>query len=186
MTALRTTARKQMLSAVALRIFGDATNRIGGFTTAQDMPKSKPMSRRVARKHTKRLRANATPDNETQENGIAMAEPLPARDADDQLSSPPIHPLLADMYRTTPRPIPKMIIRTLPIPSPPPKKFHGPFEACGREDLLVEEEPRTWEEDAWGVVYNTGDFAGSVVGPVRVITRWAAANSPAVVQFIYG
>ncbi|KAJ7122409.1 hypothetical protein C8R44DRAFT_876708 [Mycena epipterygia] len=83
----------------------------------------------------------------------------------------------------TRRAVPTLIIRTLP--PAPAKKFHGHFEACSRADMLVQE-IRTWEEDAWGIVYGAYDYAATVVGPVPVITLEAAPGFLGGVQILYG
>ncbi|KAJ6488869.1 hypothetical protein C8R45DRAFT_929572 [Mycena sanguinolenta] len=207
MSVIRTKARTKMLSAVTSRLgpFTDATNTIGGGIESAPLEilSGKPVSRRVARQRTKRHRANSVGDdskeidtglaepvlNSPTINAGALKAPLTTR-ASEPTSSPPVDDASpAYTYTCGPRRPPQLIIRTLPEPSPPPKKFYGPFEACSRADVLFDPEdymPRTFEEDAWGIIYSTGPFAGSILGPVRVITLQAPAGVPGSVQFFYG
>ncbi|KAJ7473199.1 hypothetical protein FB451DRAFT_1467726 [Mycena latifolia] len=112
-------------------------------------------------------------------SGWYAAPPTPAFDPgySAQYSPPPVY---------TPRPIPTLIVRT--IPGAPPKKFYGPYEACSRADLLVEETPRTWEEDMWGIVYSdaSSKFAVSVAGLIEVVTIQAPPGDAGSVQIFYG
>ncbi|KAJ6564704.1 hypothetical protein B0H19DRAFT_1259122 [Mycena capillaripes] len=170
MSSSRATARKQMLSVLTVRAagpFNDATNHN---ITRADSPAQKPVSRRLARQRTKRIRKNAT---QKKKHEVASADAI--TEAVVQ-APPPVTPC-------PPRAIPILIIRTLP--GLPVKKFYGPFEACSREDVLVEE-TRTWEEDAWGVIYGPHDIAATVAGPVRVITLQAEAGFPGGAQIFYG
>ncbi|KAF7334959.1 hypothetical protein MVEN_02245800 [Mycena venus] len=190
----RTIANRQMLSALNPRVagpFSDATNTIQTFGATE-----KVISRREARQRTKKLRRihNAThspvpkePAAEIVVNAHRSATPAVEANIHASHIRAPIPPACvpAFIFSTHPRPRPTLIIRTLP--GPRPKKYYGPFEACSREDVLVEE-TRTWEEDTWGVIYfsSTPDLAATIVGPVRVITLQATeVGAPGGAQIFY-
>ncbi|KAJ7325856.1 hypothetical protein DFH08DRAFT_941151 [Mycena albidolilacea] len=187
MSSLRTTARKQMLSALVLRagLFSDATNRVGGIAAPQT-PTQKPMSRRETRQRTKKLRGidatRVAPKAPELEIAVAAAA-LPA-DVSVEEKPPSVEYYIARAYEALRSgQIPRRIIRTLPPPPPPPQRY-GPFESCSRTPPL--DEFRTWEEDAWGVVYSTADLAGSATGPIEVLTLQAAPGELPSVQIFYG
>ncbi|KAJ7895358.1 hypothetical protein B0H13DRAFT_2338852 [Mycena leptocephala] len=195
MSTIRAAARKEMLSALTIRTagpFSDATNTVGSIGTFQGTSTQKPVSRRVARQRSKRTGGNATREVKVsflvpryrvrlillgnKKHDLANTTAI----AESVVKSPPSG--LSASSKPL-RAIPTLIVRTLP--GPPAKKFYGPFEACSREDMLVEE-TRTWEEDAWGIIYGPHDIAASVAGPVRVITHQGEPGSPGGVQIFYG
>ncbi|KAJ6450723.1 hypothetical protein C8R47DRAFT_1084349 [Mycena vitilis] len=186
MSAIRANARKQTLSGLNVRSggpFGDATNRkING--PLDGLATGKPVSHREARRRTKRAGGNATAKNIKTPNAPSItrraAAAPPPREATPPMT-PPTPPMLPWMI---PGNYPVLIVRTLP--GARPTKYYGHFVACSREDVLVEE-TRTDEEDLWSVIYDMygPDMAGTMVGPVRVITLQAGVGQPGNAQFFY-
>ncbi|KAJ7028264.1 hypothetical protein C8F04DRAFT_1399065 [Mycena alexandri] len=193
---VRTT--KQMSSGFAIRatrLFGDATNRMN--TAPVELPTEKPVSRRVARQRKKKVSGKGrdltavtvdpvhvtVPTVLKEEASSTVVPPSLLQDAPMPPQTPTLHPYATRPAVNPKRLIPIFIIRTLP--PPPAKRFYGPFEACSRADLLVEE-TSTFEEDAWGVIYGPYDLAASVAGPVQFITRQGVPGSTGGAEFFYG
>ncbi|KAJ7691126.1 hypothetical protein B0H17DRAFT_1201237 [Mycena rosella] len=211
MSTTRTISTRQIMAAFSP--FSDATNKINGgiFPKVAMDATGKPLSRRVARQHTKKnapgrvqtkaeratITSAASPPEFLEPLSSAakasyvaaihaISSSLPGSGWHDAAVLPPPS-LPVPPPAPLPRRIPVCIVRTLPLPPPP--KFHGSFDACSRADLLVDEEPRTCEEDAWGIIYpeyGPSDLAVSIAGPVRVFTFYAAPGAPGSVQIIYG
>ncbi|KAJ7623885.1 hypothetical protein DFH06DRAFT_1305299 [Mycena polygramma] len=184
MSSPRATTRKQMPSALNGRgagpfgPFGDATNRMFN-SSSEGLATEKPVSRREARLLTKRARGNATTRNSRQ----ADVPRMPRRVVEAPPSSEPTPPPTPLPWMAPPPNMhPVLIIRTLA--GARPKKYYGQFEACSREDVLVEE-TRTWEEDVLGVYYGPYDIATTILGTVEVITHQAEVGQPGSTQIFY-
>ncbi|KAJ7183856.1 hypothetical protein C8R46DRAFT_1027502 [Mycena filopes] len=199
MSTRQASATKHISSAFGTRTpgpFGDAANRLNASWVA--LSEGKPVSRRVARQRTKRIGGKAPNSIKSKvdivvhpELSVPTSAPSKsvAAPATPKAVAPPITYPSQPYAHTTPsastpaRLVPIHIIRTLP--PPPAKKFHGPFEACSRAEVFVEE-VRTFEEDAWGVIYGPYDVAATVAGPIRVTTLQAPPGSAGSVKFFYG